>query len=395
MQCPNQECCAAVEEGVRVCPQCGTGLEAFVPPGPGEDDPLGADAPAQASRRRRLRTLANASVILAILSCPAVLFPILLALWSLLHRLLPPSQQGQASQPIFFAYLGAGIVVLYIMALSAIVTGHVAIVKGRRCPGTARVLWRPLFGTLLGYLTIALTTLLVLSALHKGRQCAYMATCGNNLNRIGMALRNYEEKNRGMFPPLSSRPGVLMFAQETIPPENDLTHSLTCPMVRYAKKGTAPYKAAHMKTPPFDDQSYFYLGYAVRSDEAVEAFAKAYRKKIAEGGAFDADLVVEDSEGTHVLHRLSEGVKEVLSAAHDRLSMSPYEGQGPVYQAPTTVCDDVPLLIERDLGHVDLDSDGGPRGAYVLYLNAGLQYVARGTWPITEKTQRILAELAE
>jgi hypothetical protein len=202
-------------------------------------------------------------------------------------------------------------------------------------------------------------------------------------------FREYAGENRGVFPPLSSQPGVLMFSAEAIPQKEDIGPLLTCPTIRYAKQPTTGPAS------PFDDQSYFYLGYALLNDDAVEAFAQAYRKHIAEGGTFDGDLVVEDGEGTHVLHRLSEGVEEVLRATQDRLSGSPHA----YYQRPDAVAGDVPLLIERGLGHVDADSDDGKgnriRGAYVVYLNVGVQFVEHGTWPMTEKTQRILAELAE
>jgi hypothetical protein len=273
--------------------------------------------------------------------------------------------------------------------LAAVVAGGLALARGMRAPKNRRILWRPLIGALLGCFNVALVVHTSLGSFHKGRDCADLAACGDNLKLTGRVLQEYASAHGGRFPPLSPKGGVLMFTPDSLPSGIDIGAHLTCPTIRNAKKSTTGPAS------PFDDQSYFYLGYALRSDDAVEAFAKAYRRRIAEGGTFDEDLVVEDGDGKHVLHRLSEGVKEVLRAEHDRLSASPYEGRGPEYHVATVVCDDVPLLIERDLGHVDADSDGRPRGALVLYQNVGVQYVARGTWPVTEKTQRILAELAE
>ena len=298
----------------------------------------------------------------------------------------------------FFAYLGTGIIVLF-MALSAIVTGHIAIAKGKRLPRTDRVLWHPLFGTLLGYLTVVLITLMALSAYNKGRHNQDMAVCQGNLREMQTVFREYREENPGMFPPLSSQPGVLMFSAEAIAPKDNTDPlPLTCPTIRYARKPTKGREASDKPAPPYDDQSYFYLGYAVLNDDDVEAFAQAYRKQISEGGTFDADLVVENGEGTRVLHRLSDGVFQVLATTQDRLSPPPLMGRQVVaYQtvglAPT---DDVPILIERDLGHVYTDW-GPPRlcGAHVLYAYSGVHFIERGTWPMTEKTQRILAELAE
>jgi hypothetical protein len=203
--------------------------------------------------------------------------------------------------------------------------------------------------------------LVVFGYLYKGRHNLDNAVCGNNLKQIGVVLKQYCMDNREMFPPLSPQPGVLMFQRDELPRAPDIGPLLTCPTIRHAKKRTMGPSS------PFDDQSYFYLGYALRNDDDVQAFAKAYRSRIAEGGTFDDDLTVEDIGGPRVLQRLSEGV-----------------GPG-----------DVPILIERDLGHLDADSDGRPRGAWVLYLQAGPQFVERGTWPHTEKTQRILAELGE
>lgn len=252
-------------------------------------------------------------------------------------------------------------------------------------------------GALIGYINVVAVALLLSFFFGKGRLNADMATCGANLKRMEVVLREYTNENEGMFPPLSSQPGILMFSPEAVPPKNSIIGPLplTCPTARYAKKGTRTQNATYMQTSPFDDQSYFYLGYAVLDDDDVEAFAQAYRKQVAEGGAFDKDLVVQEGEGTRVLHRLSLDVKEVWRATQDPHSVSPHEGRESGFDSPCTVTTDVPVLIERDLGHVYTDWDGPPRGANVLYLYDGIRFVERGTWPMTEKTQRILAELAE
>ena len=393
MQCPDPECGAKVEKDALVCPQCGTALKPALPHGPREGGNLAPEILTQASPGRGARKWSNASLILAILSSPVSWIPLAYALMFLLQWALSSAGQpsnAESTYRTFLAYLGTGILVL-IMALSAIVTGHIAIAKGKRLSGADRVFWRPLFGALLGYLTVALIILMALSAFNKGRHNNDMAVCQGNLKRIELVLREYANEHQGVFPPLSSQPGVLMFPAAAIPPES-FTDRLpfTCPATRHAK-----HKASEKPASPYGDQSYFYLGYAVLNDDAVEAFAKAYRQQIAAGGAFDEDLVVEDGQGTHTLYRLAEGVEELLRASKDPLSVSPHEGREAYYQVPGVVSADVPLLIERDLGHVDTDWDGPPRGAHVLYLHTGVQFVERGTWPMTEKTQRILAELAE
>ncbi len=421
----------------------------IVPPGPSEGDSLGAEALAQASHSRRARKLANASLILAILSCSLLWAAVLSSqdLWAqwrppFVWRLIPlsylpfycmkifalfmglaaivtghiaitkgrrdPGTGGMTWRPLFAAlvgYLTVALILLWrpsfvgrlippsfllffgvaaqFIALAAFVFVHIAITRVRRVPGTGGVTWRPLFGAMVGYINVAVISLLVLSFVGKGRHNLDMAVCGNNLKRVHYALREYVNESRGQFyPPLSSQPGVLMFSAEAIPQKDDIGPRLTCPTIRYAKQPTTGPAS------PFDDQSYFYLGYAVRDEDDVEVFAQAYRKQIAEGGTFDGDLVVENGEGTRVLHRLSEGVGELLRA----------EGAVPTNEISAATISKIPVLIERDLGHINADNVEGPnriRGAWVLYLSGDVRFVESGTWPITEKTQRILAELAE
>ena len=205
-----------------------------------------------------------------------------------------------------------------------------------------------------------------------------MSVCANNIKQIGMVLREYVNQG-GAYPPLCPQSGVLMFSPQAMPQKDKLGPLLTCPTIRNAKGPTTGPAS------PFDDQSYFYLGYAVLDDDDVEAFAQAYRKQIAGGGTFDADLVAESSQGKHVFHRLAEGVENVVRT----------EGAIPANEVPAVVVNKIPVLIERDLGHIDADSDGRPGGAWVLFLSGEARFVERGQWPITEKTQRILAELAK
>jgi hypothetical protein len=262
----------------------------------------------------------------------------------------------------------------------------------RRVRATGGVIWRPALGAMLGYFNIVLIGLLFVSLYSKGRHNLDMAVCANNLKRVHYALREYANESRGSFyPPLSTQSGVLMFPPEGIPQKEDIGAALTCPTIRYAKQPTTGPAS------PFDDQSYFYLGYAVLDDGDVEAFAQAYRKRLAEveridGATFNEDLVVVETGGrTRVLHRLREGVEGVLIG----------EGAAPGSDvaASTRGQDEIPVLIERDLGHIHTEYIEGPadrmRGAKVLYLSGDVRFVPRGTWPMTEKTQRILAELAE
>ncbi len=348
------------------------------------------------------RILATMSLILAILSCP--LFWV--GLWIALGYVPKPVSALLANLPLM------GTVSLG-MALSAIVAGHMAVAMSRRASRVRGRVWHIRFIIFLGYVNVALIGLVAFAYFNKGRPNADMVACEGNLRQMQTVLREYREANPGRFPPMSPRPGVLMFTPEAIPPErfpNRFSKGLpfTCPTIRSARTLWITPTPDNTES-AYDDQSYFYLGYAVFNDDDVEAFAKAYRKRIAEGGTFDDDLIVEDGNGTRVLHRLSDPVLVQYWVTHqeDKLPhvTNPIEAFAPslegnqvvAYQtvgvAPT---DDVPLLIERDRDHVYTDwGPPAPRGAHVLYAYHGVQFIERGTWPMTEKTQRILAELAE
>lgn len=248
-----------------------------------------------------------------------------------------------------------------VAALAAIVTGCIAIKKRSGTVGGV-------FGALAGCLTVGLIGYLAFTYFSTIRDDIDMTICGRNLREVSRGvLWGYAGSTRGLYPPLSSQPGVLMFSPETIPPTERLGRYLVCPTMRKAKQPTTGPAS------PFDDQSYFYLGYVVLNDDDVEAFAQAYRKQIAEGGNFDGDLTVETPNGTKVLRRLRSGVDG------DSENVTP-------------------VLIERDFGHVKIETVEGRKvrvhGARVVYMNGSVKLVPRGTWPMTKKTQRILAELA-
>ena len=234
---------------------------------------------------------------------------------------------------------------------------------------------------------VALLCLVTFGYFNKGHPNKDLAVCASNLKRLEAALRVYIGANNNVYPPLSPRNGELTFTPGSVP----LTYStqeisLTCPTLRSAGKRPSP---AH------NDQSYCYLGYAVLDDDDVEAFASAYRKQLAAGKAFDAALRVDEGPTTRVLHRLSEKVDAVWRATGDPNAVSPYEGHETTTDWGAVVTADIPVLIERDRGHVFTDWDGRPRVIHALYLHSGLHMVQQGTWPFTKKTQRILAELAD
>lgn len=249
-------------------------------------------------------------------------------------------------------------------ATAAVVTGVVSIRKRTR-------MVMAVIGTMTGCLTIGLIGYLAFTYFSTVRDDVDLTACGKNLRHLDRdVLWKYMGTADGFYPPLSSQRGVLMFSPKAIPSDESIGISLTCPTMRKAKKPTTGPAS------PFDDQSYFYLGYAVLDENDIEAFAQAYRKQTAVGGTFEGDLAVETAEGTRILHRLREGAPVNPDARRK-----------------------TPVFIERGFGHVRIETVDGRkvrvRGGRVVYTNGANEFVPLGAWPMTERTQRILAELAQ
>jgi len=302
---------------------------------------------------------ARASVMLGILSfilfCASALFIKSWSLWRL---------------PFVFGLFPVSVLKYAVIRLMALLAAITAVATGVFSIRRRTRILLALFGTVAGCLTIALTGVLAYSYFSTVRDDVDLTACGKNLNHLSRdVLWSYTGNAGGFYPPLSSQPGVLMFSPKAIPSDETVGASLTCTTMRKAKTATTGPAS------PFDDQSYFYLGYAVQSDDDVETFAQAYRDQIAAGGVFESDLTVKTPEGTSVLHRLrADGPVNA-------------EGQGKT-----------PVFIERGCGHVRIETVNGRKvrvhGGRVVYMNGANRFVPQGTWPMTERTQRVLAEIA-
>lgn len=123
---------------------------------------------------------------------------------------------------------------------------------------------------------------------------------------LGASLSMYARDHDGLYPPLSEEPGRLMYPASAIYPRywGDLS-AWTYPGDE-RPAGDSPHDL-------IDDQSYWYLGYAVTSDAEAEALAEAYLERLAKGLGFEEDLPVPPGRGTAgggVLYRLREGIKD-------------------------------------------------------------------------------------
>jgi hypothetical protein len=295
--------------------------------------------PNSAADRGSSPKYARASVVLGVLSF-FLLFASMLhgRAWSLWRLPFVFGMFPVSVLPYAALRLGA-----LLAALTAVLTG-VAAMRRR-----ARVLMA-VFGTLAGRLTVALIGHLTFSYFSTVRDDVDLTACGKNLRYLNRdVLWKYIGTAEDFYPPLSPQPGVLMFSPKAIPSDESVGRALTCPTIcRAAHPATGPAS-------PFDDQSYFYLGYALRNDDEVEAFAQAYRKHIAAGGTFEADLPIQTAEGTRVLHRLRKGVENLLGAARtltDKAAPSDADKKDSSAPVPPDVQGQIPVFIERGFGHV-------------------------------------------
>jgi prepilin-type processing-associated H-X9-DG protein len=212
--------------------------------------------------------------------------------------------------------------------------------------------------------------------------------CQNNLKQLGIVFKMFGNESRGArYPQLSAEAGTLMYANvnaegRAVYPEYVTDVKLfVCPADPEAMailEGVTRETAVQL----IDDQSYFFLGYLITNDEEMEAFAAAYKERLAEGSVFDTDLIVGEGKGTNGGDRLfvlREGIERFLITDINRAS------------AATRAQSTVPLLIERPGNH---PLPNGGQGGSVLYMDGHVEFLKfPGKWPMTEKTIQILEGL--
>lgn len=263
-----------------------------------------------------------------------------------------------------------------------------------------------------GCLVILAIVAVLLPAFQRANGPGRRFSCANNLKQIGLTLKMYSNEDRAeVFPTLSREPGRLMFESLQVYPEYmpDTAIELCPHDADFSRFGRKPRSDDEFMVPRMgdgveptsliDDWSYFYLGYAVRSDEDMERFATAYHEHLIEGRAMEEDIIVPGDTGNgNTLYRLREGIeKEIMMA--DGLDVN---DPGASARAQS----EIPILIERLDNHGVQTKKGilerlglkrsSPQiiGANILYLDGHVEFIRYpGEWPMTEKTVRILNDL--
>jgi len=226
----------------------------------------------------------------------------------------------------------------------------------------------------IGVLLVAAIPTLVIPALQRQHEANLRIACAGNLYELGHAFQAFvdREKER-MSPHLSGTPGQLMCEKNEIYPQylTDI-NVLICPSLPDREKWRGEKEGA------IDDESYFYLGYAVTNDKEVAGFCEAYREHMTKRERLDGDLTVPKgmgNEGSDKILQLREGV--------ERFGIPRLQNIGAA-QLPGACL--VPLLIERPDNHA-------PKGGNVLYIDGHVEFINYGNWPMTDRTINALLEL--
>jgi prepilin-type processing-associated H-X9-DG protein len=186
------------------------------------------------------------------------------------------------------------------------------------------------------------------------------AMCQDNEKWLGLAFQRYAREHRGDWPALSRESGLLKIDWKTLEARYLCFRSiLVCSSDEHVNS-----EAVMAGTDP---GSYYYLGYVIRDQIEMEAFAEAYRARVANEGTFDEDLPVPAEHGGGFIHRLSEAFRGF----------------------PDVDVSTIPVLFERAPNHT-------PEGMNVLYMDGSVKYLRMGeSFPATQAALDLLKGLEE
>lgn len=262
---------------------------------------------------------------------------------------------------------------------------------------------------------ISILAAMLLPGLSRAREAARRASCANNLRQLGLTFTMYASETAGEYPTLQKYVGdqcdtkntrVLMFDGLSVYPEY-LTESrvLVCPS---GLDAVQQHRGGRWNRPDgvngtrengssnpclFDQLSYFYLGWIIRTDMIEEIGTKDVSPPFRDGfrdiledpdpELFAQSWSFEDEFGeTHQVLRLKEGIErfqitDINNPSRANISQS-----------------SVAVMYDR----IDLDPLGFnhiPGGTNVLYMDGHVEWVKYpGPFPTDRAWATLVDELA-
>jgi prepilin-type N-terminal cleavage/methylation domain-containing protein/prepilin-type processing-associated H-X9-DG protein len=240
---------------------------------------------------------------------------------------------------------------------------------------------------------ISILASIALPALARARESARRAVCASNLRQVGMCLRMYGDESNGRYPPLqpTGTPGCLpdfelsplVFKGDLIYPEYLAdARILVCPS---DLNGTEEYEAGrwremfapvgqrYIKPCMFDDLSYQYVPWAIRTDWVWDdafmdydaGFVLALQDVLRESAdglkAIPDFTFVDENEREHEVMALKQGVARFMITDINQ-PWKGFEGEGRL-----------PVFFDR-LSVIATDFNHLPGGTNVLYMDGHVSF---------------------
>jgi len=178
--------------------------------------------------------------------------------------------------------------------------------------------------------------------------------CANNLKQLGLVCKMYANEWNGKFPPIDDRRGNLAMEGNAIFPEylTDL-NVLICP--GNEDHGPVPRPGTRDDV---TDESYFYLGWALMTEQEGLALLEVYDS--LDPAQRDEDLRVAEGKGNaggNTIYRLREGIERFFITDINNPAAS------------AVAQSQIPVMWDRPTNHQD------PPGGNVLYMDGHVEFL--------------------
>jgi hypothetical protein len=213
------------------------------------------------------------------------------------------------------------------------------------------------------------------------KHAARRADGGNEAHKMYYACLQYCAENNGLFPPLDRELGRLMFDRRVMSSQFNITGY----DVTQKYDATVPVKRDVLERDDklsrnidiIDDHSWWYLGYEVKNEDEMLAFAQAYRREAIDEGHWPDTLRAFKDGSWIYLKKLAR--PEMAGFSFPKLRELP---------KAASEAASIPVFIERP-GHYQ-----GYTGGWVTYLDGGRRFLEYPSeFPMTESTILALREI--